>query len=909
MLNLFRNMIPGSNERELRRLRRYVEAVGRHADRLLKVSDDELRASTARFREQLDRGAAMEDILPEAYAVVREVGARQVAMRAFDVQILGAVVLHEGNIAEMATGEGKTLVAAFPLYVNALAGRGAHLVTVNDYLARFHSEWMGKIYTFLGLSVGLIEHGMDPADRRRAYAADITYGTNNEFGFDYLRDNMALHPDHMVQRELRYAIVDEVDSILIDEARTPLIISGPSTRSADLYYKFARIVPKLRPEEDYVVDEKAHTVTPTEDGLRRVERLAGVDDLFAPEATDLNHYLNQALRAHALYRRDHHYIVKDGEVLIVDEFTGRLMFGRRYSDGLHQAIEAKEGARIQSEHQTLATITLQNYFRMYSKLAGMTGTAATEAEEFRRIYGLDVVKVPTNRPMIRVDHPDVVFRSDKGRTKAVIEEIERCNRTGQPVLVGTTSIERSERISTLLRQRGIQHEVLNAKHHEREAAIVALAGQRGAVTIATNMAGRGTDIVLGPGVVDLGGLYVLGTERHEARRIDNQLRGRCGRQGDPGESRFFVSLDDDLMRLFGTDSVTGLLDRLGMDDDMPLEHNLLSRALERAQKRVEGRNFDIRRRVLEYDDVLNQQRELVYKQRREVVQESNLKSVVQRMTRAAIERTVDLHAHPTLPPEDWNLGALAGLLEDLCLPRGRVRPDELAKAESRDGLVDHVAGAAAAVYAEREAAFGPELTRDLERLILLRVVDSKWMDHLDAMDDLREGVGLRAYGQKDPLLEYKFEAYEMFEAMIRAIEDEVTRLLFHVRVEGAPAGQHGQGSARTVSVSDSARREQSRQRLATANAGSGGGVRQPVRRRQPVAGGRAPGGDQASSTTTVTTATASARPGAPAGASADASGGASGGAPGFAGPKLGRNDPCPCGSGKKYKRCCGRDQA
>jgi len=843
-----------------------VEAVGQHADRLSRVSDADLAAHTADFRNRMDRGATLEDILAEAYAVVRETGWRQVGMRAFDVQILGAVVLHEGNIAEMKTGEGKTLVAAFPLYLNALSGSGAHLVTVNDYLAKLHSEWMGQIYRALGLSVGLILHGLDPAERREAYGSDITYGTNNEFGFDYLRDNMALHPDHIVQRKLHYAIVDEVDSILIDEARTPLIISGPSTRSADLYYKFARIVPKMRVDEDYAVDEKAHTVTPTEDGLRRVEKLAGIDDLFSPESSELNHYLNQALRAHALYRRDQHYIVKDGEVLIVDEFTGRLMFGRRYSDGLHQAIEAKEGVKIQSEHQTLATITLQNYFRMYTKLAGMTGTAATEAEEFRRIYGLDVVQVPTNRPMIRIDHPDVIFRTDKGRTRAVIDEIVECHRRGQPVLVGTTSIERSERLSELLRKQGVQHEVLNAKHHEREAAIVAQAGQPNAVTIATNMAGRGTDIALGPGVVEVGGLHVIGTERHEARRIDNQLRGRCARQGDPGSSRFYVSLDDDLMRLFGADNVTTLLDRLGMDDDMPLEHNMLSRAIERAQKRVEARNFDIRRRVLDYDDVLNQQRELIYKQRREVVEGGRLRPVVQRMAETAIERVVDLHAHATLPPEDWDLPALIGLLEDLCLPRGRVSAQDLSRLESRDALVDFVTAIANDVYAEREASFGEQLLSDLERLILLRMVDSKWMDHLDAMDDLREGVGLRAYGQKDPLLEYKFEAYEMFEAMIRSIEDDVTRLLFHVRVQGGPR-QDGTGTT-TVTVSDHAQREQSRQRLAQANAGGGGN--EPVRRRD--AAGAAGSDGQGTSR------------------------------------RVGRNDPCPCGSGKKYKRCCGRGQ-
>ncbi len=851
MKNLLRSLVPSSNDRELRRLGRYVEAVGEHADRLSRLSDADLAACTPEFRRRLERGATLEDLLPEAYAAVREMARRRLGQWAFDTQVLGAVVLHEGNIAEMKTGEGKTLAATMPLYLNALTGKGAHLVTVNDYLARFHSEWMGAVYKSLGMTVGLIAHGIETPDRHAAYRCDITYGTNNEFGFDYLRDNMALHPDDVVQRKLHYAIVDEVDSILIDEARTPLIISGPSVRSADLYYRFAKIAPRLKPEDDYTVDEKAHTVTPTEDGLHKVEKLIGVQDLFAPESSELNHYLNQALRAHCLYRLDRDYVVKDGEVIIVDQFTGRLMFGRRYSDGLHQAIEAKEGVKIQSEHQTLATITFQNYFRMYEKLAGMTGTAITEEEEFRRIYRLDVVVIPTNKPMIRVDHPDVVYRTDDGRTAAVVEEVVDCYERGQPVLVGTTSIEKSERLSGLLTKREIPHQVLNAKYHEKEAAIVAQAGQRGMVTIATNMAGRGTDIMLGDGVVGLGGLHVIGTERHEARRIDNQLRGRSGRQGDPGSSRFYVALDDDLMRLFGAENVMGLLDRLGMDDSMPLEHPMLSRAIERAQKRVEGRNFDIRRRVLEYDDVLNQQRELIYKQRRQVLDGEDLRPVVMRMAGEAIERLVDVHAHPNLSPEDWDLGALLDLAHDLFLPRGRVAVDRLKSCGTREELVSLLRQEAESVYAEREALLTPELVRSLERLILLRVVDSKWMDHLDAMDDLREGIGLRAYGQKDPLLEYKFEAYEMFEAMINAIGEEITRLLYHIRVERNQAGSQG------AVVSGEAARQESRQRLAVATASGSGGPREPVKKAE--------------------------------------------------GRRVGRNDPCPCGSGKKYKRCCGRN--
>jgi preprotein translocase subunit SecA len=854
VFNFLRSIVPGSNDRELRRLGRFVEAVGSYAGRLSKLSDAELAAYTPEFRRRLDQGAKVDDLLPEAFAVVRETAERQVGLRPFDVQVLGAVVLHEGNIAEMKTGEGKTLVATMPLYLNALTGKGAHLVTVNDYLARFHAEWMGRIYRALGLSVGLIAHGVEIADRRQAYLCDITYGTNNEFGFDYLRDNMAMHPDHVVQRKLHYAIVDEVDSILIDEARTPLIISGPSVRSAELYNRFARIVPRLVPEQDYTVDEKAHTVTPTEEGLHKVEQLIGVSDLFAPEASDLNHYLNQALRAHALYRLDRDYVVKDGEVVIVDQFTGRLMFGRRYSDGLHQAIEAREGVKIQSEHQTLATITFQNYFRMYQKLAGMTGTALTEEEEFRRIYGLDVVVVPTNEPMIRADYPDIVFRTDQGRTNAVIEEIVDCYRRGQPVLVGTTSIEKSERLSTLLKRQGVPHQVLNAKYHEQEAAIVAQAGQRGMVTIATNMAGRGTDIKLGDGVTDLGGLHVIGTERHEARRIDNQLRGRSGRQGDPGSSRFYVALDDDLMRLFGTDNVTGLLDRLGMDDSLPLEHSMLSKAIERAQKRVEGRNFDIRRRVLEYDDVLNQQRELIYRQRRQVLDGEDLRPVVLRMAAEAIERAVDAHAHPNLPPEDWDLAAILELAHDLFLPRNQVTVDQLRACQTGEQLTALLQARAEAVYTAREAEMTPELMRSLERLVLLRTVDSKWMTHLDAMDDLREGIGLRAYGQKDPLLEYKFEAYEMFEAMIVAVADEVTRLMFHLRVEREQGGDR-------LRATEAATRTESSQRLATASVSGDAGPKQPVR--------RAASGD---------------------------------------GGHVGRNDPCPCGSGKKYKRCCGRNE-
>jgi len=832
MFKLIKGLLAGDDAREIKNLMRIVEQVNALEPEFEKLNTDSLAAKTGEFRERLRRGETLDSLLPEAYALVREGAKRTLGQRHFDVQVLGAIVLHQGRIAEMKTGEGKTLVATMPAYLNALPGQGVHVVTVNDYLARRDSEWMGQIYKLLGLEVGLIVHGLEPAQRRQAYLADITYGTNNEFGFDYLRDNMVLYKEHLVQRPLNYAIIDEVDSILIDEARTPLIISGAVEQDTSQYYRYARLVPRLRPEDDYTVDEKARTVTLTEAGVAKVEKALNIENLYDHVNMEISHHINQALRAHVLMKRDRDYVVKDGQVIIVDEFTGRLMFGRRYSNGLHQAIEAKENVRIERESQTLASITLQNYFRMYRKLAGMTGTAKTEEEEFRKIYGMDVVVIPTNKPMIRQDLPDVVYRTEAGKFKAVVEEIVRRHRTGQPVLVGTISIEKSELLSAMLKRRGIPHNVLNAKHHEREAEIVAQAGQKGAVTIATNMAGRGTDIVLGPGVPELGGLHIIGTERHEARRIDNQLRGRAGRQGDPGSSQFFISLEDDLMRLFGSDRYMGMMARLGMDDDTPIDHALLSKAIESAQKRVEARNFDIRKHVLEYDDVLNQQREVIYRQRRQVLEDGDLKEQILKMMDAVLERAVDTWASKDVYPEEYDLKGLAEYVENSVLLPGSVRPADL-KGKHHDEILDWLKARVRSLYAMREEAIGPELMRELERVVVLRTVDSKWMDHLDAMDDLRQGIGLRAFGQKDPLTEYKFEAYDMFNNMTESIQEEVARLIMRVRLASPP-------QRRSVAVANPTP--------------SGGGAGQGPQRSQK---------------------------------------------------KVGRNDPCPCGSGKKYKRCCG----
>ncbi|NPV07291.1 MAG: preprotein translocase subunit SecA [Anaerolineae bacterium] len=933
---ILKKVIPDRNERQLGRLGPLVEEVaaleaeyerlpdGRMRDltqewrREIQSTAPELRERATELEAQLrsgggDRqrlaydlaqlrkrilaaeGEAMDSILPQAFALVREAGKRTLGQRIFDVQVMGGVVLHRGQIAEMKTGEGKTITATMPLYLNALAGRGAHLVTPNDYLAKVGAQWMGPIYHLLGLKVGVIQNAaadrrlgsfifdpsyqaeddryqhLRPVERAEAYAADVTYGTNNEFGFDYLRDNMVVDLRQRVQRELYYAIVDEVDNILIDEARTPLIISGEAEESAQYYQVFARLVPRLRPEHDYVVDEKDRIVTLTDEGVAKIESALNIDNLYSPEHYHLTPYLDNALRAHVLYQRDRDYIVQQGEVIIVDEFTGRLMHGRRFSEGLHQAIEAKEGVKVQKETMTWATITFQNYFRMYDKLAGMTGTAATEAEEFSRIYGLDVVVVPTNKPMIREDAPDLVYKSEAAKYRAVVAEIEEMHRIGRPVLVGTASIERSEMLSAMLKRKGIPHQVLNAKQHEREAAIIAQAGRPGAVTIATNMAGRGVDILLGGNpegiareelrrqgvdlttvspqeweaavararemterdrqrVLELGGLHIIGTERHEARRIDNQLRGRGGRQGDPGSSRFYLSLEDDLMRRFGGDSVRGLMDRLGVEEDMPIVHGLVSKAIESAQTRVEGHNFDIRKHVLQFDDVVNTQREVIYEQRRRVLSEANLRDVVWDMVEAEIAGAVHRHLNGSA----WDLdGFLAEVGSLLPLPA----TTKAAELEGLDAsqIEDRFIELARQAYEARERQYGEQVMRQLERMVILRAVDTRWVRHLTDLDALREGIGLRAFGQQDPLVAYKREAHAMFDELNAAIQRDVVSAIFRAQLVAAPQ----------PAVDP--------QRLRTNRADGGGVARTPVR------------------------ATAQS--------------------------KLGRNDPCWCGSGKKYKHC------
>ncbi|HZW82793.1 MAG TPA: preprotein translocase subunit SecA [Candidatus Deferrimicrobium sp.] len=820
------------NAREIKKFKKVVDAINNLEPEIQALSDGELQGKTAEFKQRLEQGEELDDILPEAFAVVREAAKRVLGQRHYDVQLIGGMVLHQGKISEMRTGEGKTLVATLPAYLNALTGLGVHVVTVNDYLARRDSEWMGQVYKFLGLTVGLVVHGLNYEEKRAAYAADITYGTNNEFGFDYLRDNMVTHRDGLVQRDPNYAIVDEVDSILIDEARTPLIISGEADKPTDLYFNVAKVIPRLKKEEDYHVNEKDRVANLTEEGIARVEKMLGVDNLYEDIHTEMAHHVNQALKAHALFKRDRDYVVKDGEVIIVDEFTGRLMFGRRYSEGLHQAIEAKEGVKIERESQTLATITFQNYFRMYKKLSGMTGTAETEEPEFRKIYKLPVVVIPTNRPMAREDMPDVVYRSEKGKFQAVVEEIIERHKTGQPVLVGTISIEKSEVLNQMLERRGIPHQVLNAKFHEKEAEIVSQAGQSGMVTIATNMAGRGTDIVLGEGVKELGGLHIIGTERHESRRIDNQLRGRAGRQGDPGSTRFYISLEDDLMRLFGSENIMGLMDKLGMDDSMPIEAGIISRSIESAQRKVEGRNFDIRKHVLEYDDVMNQQREVIYSQRRQVLSGESLQDNLYSMLETVVNGSVDMFSGGSPYPEEWDLQSMLEYAEGLFLPNTSITPDQLIKMEKEE-VREFLFEEAQKVYQQREELFGPETMREIERAVMLQVVDNKWMDHLDAMDQLREGIGLRAYGQKDPLVEYKFEAYEMFNAMIANIQEDFIRYV--LRVSPAVVEE-----------------PQERPQKVVENRYEEEGPKQPIRAENQV----------------------------------------------------GRNDPCPCGSGKKYKKCC-----
>lgn len=778
----FDRLFNGSNEKEIKKIRKIVEQqINPLEDGLKKLSDSSLANKTNEFKVRLAKGETLDDILPEAFAVIREASRRVLGMRHFDTQLIGGIILHRGNIAEMCTGEGKTLVATAPVYLNALEGKGVHVITVNDYLAKRDSEWMGQVYKFLGLSVGLIIHDLDFNQRKIAYNSDITYGTNNEFGFDYLRDNMVTSLDQMVQRPLHYCLIDEVDSILIDEARTPLIISGPGQKSTDAYYTVAKLVPQLKKEEDYTIDEKQKTVAPTEAGVAKMEKLLHVENLYDAENLELNHLFVQALRAQTMMTRDKDYVVKDGEVVIVDEFTGRLMYGRRYSDGLHQAIEAKEGLEVQRESQTLATITFQNYFRMYDKLAGMTGTAKTEEQEFIKIYGLPVLQVPTNKPIQRKDLPDVIFKNKRGKYKAVVREVERRHATGQPMLIGTTSIEQSEELSHMLDQANIPHSVLNAKYHEREAAIVALAGQKGAVTIATNMAGRGTDISLGEGVAELGGLAIIGTERHESRRIDNQLRGRAGRQGDPGSSQFFLSLEDDLLRIFGGDNIKSFMEKMGLEEDEPINSRMVSNAIQKAQKRVEARNFDIRKYVLEYDDVMNQQRKVVYDQRRKILEGEDMKDQILSMVDNIIKKGMETYADPKLYPEEWDFAGLLKYAEKYFLAPGDLKLEEI-EDMSREEVEDKLKTMAHETYNAREESIGSPMMRELEKAVMLKVVDSKWMEHLDDMDMLKEGISLRSYGQRNPIVEYKVEAFDIFEEMQQAMMETIILYLYHIQI-------------------------------------------------------------------------------------------------------------------------------
>lgn len=909
-MGFFEKIFGSYSERELKKITPLVDKIESLDEAMQKLTDDELRNKTLEFKDRLKKGETLDDLLPEAFAVVREAASRVLGMKHFRVQLYGGIILHQGRIAEMKTGEGKTLVATLPAYLNALAGKGVHIVTVNDYLAKRDRDWMGKIYEFLGLSVGCILHGLNSQERKAAYNCDITYGTNNEFGFDYLRDNMVIFKEDMVQRELHYAIIDEVDSILIDEARTPLIISGASNESTEMYELADKFVQTLtyrvvNPNEDkldpfnreikeenvdFLVDEKNRTCSITERGTAKAEAFFGIENLSDIENMEIAHYINNAMKARTLMKRDVDYVVKDGEVIIVDEFTGRLMYGRRYSDGLHQAIEAKEKLKIRSESKTLATITFQNYFRMYSKLAGMTGTAKTEESEFREIYGMDVVEIPTNKPVIRIDYPDVVYKTEDAKFRAVVREIKERHSTGQPILVGTISIEKSEKLSKMLKKEGIPHEVLNAKYHEREAEIIAQAGRLGAVTIATNMAGRGTDILLGGNpeflakqemkkmgysdevlalvdsfadikdeevlearkvyrdlykkfkaqtdeeakkVVALGGLHIIGTERHEARRIDNQLRGRAGRQGDPGSSRFYVSLEDDLMRLFGGERIMNLVETLNMPDDEPLEHNLLTKAIENAQKKVEGNNFSIRKHVLKYDDVMNKQREIIYGERRKVLEGENLRSHIQNNIRKLVEEAVNIYTGQSMDKEEWDLNGLEKYITELFNINKFISALDIKNFTPQD-LVEKIMEMAEERYKLKEAEFGEDRFREVERVVLLQVVDSKWIDHIDAMDQLRQGIGLRAYGQEDPVMAYQNEGFEMFNGMIHNIWEDTVKFLYR------------------VSNPEKIKRKKVAEPVM---AGNTEGNRPVVRKEK----------------------------------------------------KIGRNDPCPCGSGKKYKKCCGRN--
>jgi len=865
LTNFIKKIVGTKNERELKKVQPVVEAAGAHEGKLKALSDYELSQYTPRFRVRIENGEELDSILPEAFAVVRETARRIVNMRHFDVQLIGGVVLHEGKIAEMATGEGKTLVATLPVYLNALTGLGVHVVTVNDYLAHRDSEWMGPIYKFLGLSVGVILNPLDDDGRKKAYSCDVTYGTNNEFGFDYLRDNMKYSLDECAQREFNYAIVDEVDSILVDEARTPLIISGPAEESTDKYYKINKLIYQLKKDKDFMVDEKARTAYLTEDGVAKIEKLINVENLYDPKYVDLLHHVNQALKAHNLFKRDVDYIVKDGKVIIVDEFTGRLMDGRRFSDGLHQALEAAENVKIERENQTLATVTFQNYFRMYKKLAGMTGTADTEAVEFKKIYNLDVMVIPTNRDLIRTNYSDVIYRTEKEKFRAVINEIEDLHKKGHPVLVGTLSIDKSEKVSEMLKRKGVQHHILNAKNHEREAEVVAQAGRLKAVTISTNMAGRGTDILLGGNpeflalsmckgqkgseefekaleearkicakdkeeVIKLGGLHILGTERHESRRIDNQLRGRAGRQGDPGSSRFYVSLEDEIMRLFGSDRVSPMLAKLGMKEDMPIEHPFITKAIENAQSRVEGHNFEMRKYLLEYDNVMNKQRETVYGMRKQLMSNEDILDQIFDMIEGICEGLVDEYAPEKVYPEEWELTSLKGRIFETFFFHMEFDDVDF-KTITRQGLLEMVKEKVLDVYRHKETEFGENEFRALERFITLNSLDTHWKEHLLSLDHLKEGIGLRGYGQKDPLREYQKESFELFLDMLDQAKLDTVRKLYAVQ----PAKEELTYNEPVMFLNR---------------------------------------GDELLSQQKDK--------------------------------KIGRNDPCPCGSGKKYKRCCGK---
>jgi preprotein translocase subunit SecA len=938
------------NDREVKRMRPLVAAIGDLEPSMQALSDAELAAKTVEFRQRIEQGATLDDLLIEAFAVCREAGRRVLGMRHFDVQLIGGIVLHRGKIAEMKTGEGKTLVATLPVYLNALEGKGVHVVTVNDYLARRDSEWMGRLYHFLGLTTGVILHDLDDDERRAAYAADITYGTNNEFGFDYLRDNMKFRLEHCVQRGHHFGIVDEVDSILIDEARTPLIISGPSEESTDKYYKINRIIPKLvrgeviegkEPGEkyttgDYTIDEKHRAVGLTEEGVAKVEKLLGIDNLYDPANLDINHHVQQALKAHTLFHRDKDYVVQDGEVIIVDEFTGRLMPGRRWSDGLHQAVEAKEGVKIERENQTLATITFQNYFRMYKKLAGMTGTAETEAAEFEKIYKLDVIVVPTNRPLRRKEYHDVVYRTEEEKFRNAAKEIKELNAKGQPVLVGTVSVEKSEKLSAILKRMGVKHEVLNAKNHEREATIVAQAGRKNAVTVSTNMAGRGTDILLGGNpefmakehlrrqgkdpdamqtavfgspenqewrdvldrykketdaereeVRSLGGLHILGTERHESRRVDNQLRGRAGRQGDPGSSRFYLSLQDDLMRIFGGERMQKLMLRLGMEEDVPIESRLITKRIEAAQKAVEAQNFASRKHILEYDDVMNKQRQAVYGMRRALLEGADQRERIMEMIAGVVASYIDVRCPEKVHASEYDLH---GLQSDVLTQFGvKIEPSELS-GMLRDEIEDFIVERLQARYKDKEQLIGPEMMREAERIVMLNIIDTQWKDNLLAMDHLKEGIGLRGYGQKDPLIEYKKESFEMFQAMMDRIEDETLRYLFFLQVTRADGSEYGAAKPVLPFPSDDEEEEDeeetSQEVLAAATVEQRRAAQASVedftrniqrKKEREMAELQFVGGEASSSAAKPVVAKA----------------------------KAGRNDPCPCGSGKKYKKCCG----